>query len=137
MPQIRLLTGADQDRIIQLEGEDNAEVTVGRDPGCDIVLDVDSPASRRHATVYRADGQWRIKDLGSVNGTLVNRVRIADSPLSLGDKVSIATLEFAYEEHTETAARLPGQSPPCLCRIFRRSRSAGDRPVDERQDQTH
>lgn len=49
-------------------------LTIGRDPGCDFVLQ-DSSVSRRHARVLREDGCWRLLDLNSTNGTRVNGVR--------------------------------------------------------------
>ena len=47
------------------------ELTVGRDPACDIVID-DPSVSRRHARVFLADGRVYLEDLGSQNGTMVN-----------------------------------------------------------------
>ena len=41
---------------------------IGRDPGCDIVLE-DDRVSRRHARLAFAEGAWRLADLESTNGT--------------------------------------------------------------------
>jgi pSer/pThr/pTyr-binding forkhead associated (FHA) protein len=49
----------------------DGSTVIGRDPGCDIVLD-DDRVSRRHARLVGADGAWRLSDLGSTNGTLVS-----------------------------------------------------------------
>jgi pSer/pThr/pTyr-binding forkhead associated (FHA) protein len=68
----------------------DAEVTtVGRHPQSDIFLD-DVTVSRKHAEFVRADGGFAVKDVGSLNGTYVNRARI-DAPTSLqtGDEVQI------------------------------------------------
>ena len=62
MPQIRVLTGLDQPGVIPLEGE---EIVIGRDPTCDLVLPPNSPASRRHAALYRKEDGWYVRDLGS------------------------------------------------------------------------
>jgi S-DNA-T family DNA segregation ATPase FtsK/SpoIIIE len=45
-------------------------VTIGRDPGCDIVVD-DPYASPRHCVIEQPAGYrlWRVRDLGSTNGT--------------------------------------------------------------------
>jgi pSer/pThr/pTyr-binding forkhead associated (FHA) protein len=68
----------------------DAEVTtVGRHPNSDIFLD-DVTVSRKHAQFLRAEGGFAVKDVGSLNGTYVNRSRI-DVPTSLqtGDEVQI------------------------------------------------
>jgi pSer/pThr/pTyr-binding forkhead associated (FHA) protein len=64
------------------------EVTVGRAPGCGIVLEEDTFVSQVHARVFRRGRETYVEDLGSTNGTLVNGVRIDDvTRLSRGDQV--------------------------------------------------
>jgi MoxR-like ATPase len=104
MPQIRVKVGFQQGRIFPLE---DRELSIGRDPACDIPLDIESPASRHHATLYKADGQWRLKDLGSLNGTAVNTSRITDTELKPGDRIIIGTTIFVFEEN-HSAASEPG-----------------------------
>ena len=66
-----------------------AEVTVGRAAGCQITLD-DTYTSQIHARVFQRDGQYLVEDLGSTNGTYLNRHKVA-GPMVLhpGDKVQI------------------------------------------------
>ena len=54
---------------------DEDEVTVGRDPRADILLD-DSTVSRQHAVFRRENGAYTVIDAGSLNGTYVNRQRV-------------------------------------------------------------
>src|SRR2546421_11811475 len=49
--------------------------TIGRSPDCDIFLD-DVTVSRKHAVLIEENGEVSIEDLGSLNGTFVNRRRI-------------------------------------------------------------
>ncbi|MCX7804169.1 MAG: ATP-binding protein [Planctomycetota bacterium] len=67
---------------------DRDTLSIGRDPACDIVLD-DEAASRRHCEIYRKDGQIRLRDLKSTNGTFVNNSRADDAPLRDGDKLVV------------------------------------------------
>lgn len=48
------------------------ELTVGRAAGCQVRLD-DNYASQIHARIFRRDGQLFVEDLGSTNGTYLNR----------------------------------------------------------------
>jgi pSer/pThr/pTyr-binding forkhead associated (FHA) protein len=75
---------------------DTDVVTVGRHPDSDIFLD-DISVSRRHATFTRGDSGYVVSDLGSLNGSYVNRDRI-DSDVSLtgGDEVQIGKYRLIY-----------------------------------------
>ncbi len=64
------------------------EVTVGRAPGCGIVLEEDTFVSQVHARLFRRGRETYVEDLGSTNGTMVNGVRIDEvTRLSRGDQV--------------------------------------------------
>ncbi|AXT84988.1 hypothetical protein C6I20_07170 [Aeromicrobium sp. A1-2] len=75
---------------------DSDVVTVGRHPDSDIFLD-DISVSRRHATFTRSEVGYAIADLGSLNGSYVNRDRI-DSEVTLtgGDEVQIGKYRLIY-----------------------------------------
>jgi pSer/pThr/pTyr-binding forkhead associated (FHA) protein len=53
-------------------GGEAAELTVGRAAGCQVRVD-DTYASQLHARIFRKDGQLFVEDLGSTNGTYLNR----------------------------------------------------------------
>ncbi len=70
--------------------------TVGRHPRSDIFLD-DVTVSRRHAEVRRAaTGGFEVHDVGSLNGTYVNRERIEDGPLGHGDELQIGKFRLVF-----------------------------------------
>jgi HD-GYP domain-containing protein (c-di-GMP phosphodiesterase class II) len=51
------------------------QLTIGRMPSCEVVLD-DASVSRRHAEVVYTEAGWVVRDLGSTNGTLLNGSRL-------------------------------------------------------------
>jgi serine phosphatase RsbU (regulator of sigma subunit) len=72
-------------------------VVLGRAPDCDIVLKEGS-ISRRHAEIRYEDESFLLRDLGSRNGTRLNGSVVASpTPLRPGDRITLATLEFAVE----------------------------------------
>lgn len=72
-----------------------AVTRAGRHPESDIFLD-DITVSRRHAEFVRRDSEYVVRDIGSLNGTYVNRERIDESVLSSGDEVQIGKFKLVY-----------------------------------------
>jgi hypothetical protein len=71
-----------------------AEATVGRAPGCAVRLD-DAFCSNLHARLYHRDGELWVEDLGSTNGTWVNRHRVnGPTKLSKGDMLQVGGVVF-------------------------------------------
>jgi pSer/pThr/pTyr-binding forkhead associated (FHA) protein len=74
---------------------DTEVVSAGRHPESDIFLD-DITVSRRHVEFHRAEGSYRVHDVGSLNGTYVNRDRIDDALLQNGDEVRIGKFRLVF-----------------------------------------
>ncbi|MDT4892612.1 MAG: hypothetical protein QOE97_1647 [Pseudonocardiales bacterium] len=74
---------------------DQDVTTAGRHPDSDIFLD-DVTVSRRHAEFRREGAGYAVHDVGSLNGTYVNRERIDAAPLSGGDEVQIGKFRLVY-----------------------------------------
>jgi pSer/pThr/pTyr-binding forkhead associated (FHA) protein len=66
-----------------------ADITLGRAPDSTLVLD-DDYASNKHSKVTLLNGTWVVSDLGSTNGTWVDRSRIAGpTPLAVGQQLKV------------------------------------------------
>jgi hypothetical protein len=74
----------------------DADVTrAGRHPDSDIFLD-DITVSRRHAEIVRAGDSYILRDVGSLNGTYLNRERIEEAKLSNGDELQIGKFKLVF-----------------------------------------
>ena len=74
----------------------DAEVTrAGRHPDSDIFLD-DITVSRRHAEIVRQADGFHVIDVGSLNGTYVNRDRVEEAKLGNGDELQIGKFKLVF-----------------------------------------
>lgn len=69
--------------------------TIGRHPDSDIFLD-DITVSRRHAAISREGAAYRVRDVGSLNGTYLNRERIEEVTMASGDVLQIGKFKLVY-----------------------------------------
>ena len=69
--------------------------TAGRHPESDIFLD-DVTVSRRHAEFRRVDDRFYVHDVGSLNGTYVNRQRVEETELASGDELQIGKFKLTF-----------------------------------------
>ncbi|HEY8376377.1 MAG TPA: SpoIIE family protein phosphatase [Nannocystis sp.] len=84
-------------------------VVVGRSPDCDIVLNTTS-VSRQHAELISDGAGWRVRDLGSRNGTGVNGTRVAgERVLQSGDVLRIDEFDLVF--HAGPAPARPAARP--------------------------
>ena len=93
-----------------------AEITIGRDPGCDIPLFEDT-ISARHAHLTYHHNQWWLEDLASTNGTRLNDSRITTpTVITSGDDIQCggAVLSVSLSENViiEPTQRLHKQNQP-------------------------
>ena len=71
------------------------ELTIGRAGGCQIAIAGDTYVSSLHARVFRGDGQVFVEDLGSTNGTFLNRGKVgAATPMKAGDHLQVGNTVF-------------------------------------------
>ncbi|AWB81936.1 oxoglutarate dehydrogenase inhibitor [Corynebacterium yudongzhengii] len=74
---------------------DQPSTTAGRHPEADIFLD-DVTVSRRHAEFRINDGEFEVVDVGSLNGTYVNREPRNAQVLSSGDEIQIGKFRLVF-----------------------------------------
>jgi FHA domain len=68
---------------------------IGRSPDCDVFLD-DVTVSRRHAELLHDGERYTIRDLGSLNGTFVNRERVDSAELHDDDEVQVGKYRMTF-----------------------------------------
>jgi hypothetical protein len=78
--------------VFPLAGE---RLTIGRSPDAEVFLD-DVTVSRNHALLVRRRDGLYIDDLGSLNGTYVNRRRIESHKLANGDELQVGKYKLTY-----------------------------------------
>jgi len=75
---------------------DNDVTKAGRHPDSDIFLD-DVTVSRRHAEIQHDTDGYQLRDVGSLNGTYLNRERIeSEAPLQNGDELQIGKFKLVF-----------------------------------------
>ena len=97
MPQIRINAGFLKGTTYPITEKTN----IGRATDCGLRVAIDGIASRYHAEIYLAEGEWRVKDLGSLNGTLVNKELVKDAALKPGDRIMVGDSIFEFQESAD------------------------------------
>lgn len=87
---------------------DAAKTIAGRSVDADIFLD-DVTVSRRHAEFVREGDDFVVRDIGSLNGTYINRSRIDAAVLRSGDEVQIGKYRLTY--HPSPVRESGGSAP--------------------------
>jgi hypothetical protein len=93
--------------------EQGTVLVVGRQSNCSFKVS-DVHLSRKHFMVDSTDQGFRIRDLGSTNGTLLNGVAISTAPLCQGDSIMAGKSKFRVEFEGIPA---PEKSPPSLAAL--------------------
>src|SRR5712691_6009756 len=85
-------------------------ITLGRASDCTIPIK-DRFLSRRHAEIIWDRGTWYVRDCGSVNGTLVNGVKVVDPvPLRAGDRIALGDSEVVFHSDEAISQLIPVDS---------------------------
>ena len=89
---LMIQTGAEAGSWFRL---DRPLTTIGRHPDSDVLLN-DVTVSRRHAEIRFSDGEYFIRDVGSLNGTYLSRDRVEEERLCPGDEIQIGKFRFLF-----------------------------------------
>ncbi|MGB9689352.1 ATP-binding protein [Thermogutta sp.] len=103
MPSLFVIRGNDQGTRFELEG---SVITIGRDSSNKVQLH-DAGVSRHHAEIRRVENRYRLIDLNSSNGTIVNGKRIQEHWLNSGDQIQMGRTLMLFTSPTEESEREP------------------------------
>jgi len=97
MPKLHILSGILEGKVIDITEE---RVTIGR--ALDNVMRLeDGTISHHHAMLITENGEFKLRDLNSTNGTRINGARIVESKLNNGDQVRLGSVEMRFESDTK------------------------------------
>ncbi len=88
-----------EEEIIELNIGDYAQASgweIGRDSTCDIVLEHGS-VSNRHAQIIHQNGRWKMVNLVSTNGIMINGQKKLTTYLSDGDKIGLGSVNLVFK----------------------------------------
>lgn len=89
---IAVLRQVDKKRLIPI---DRAVILVGRSAECDVVITTSQKISRRHCCLVQSDQSYFVRDLGSMNGVLLNGEKVQrEAEMKAGDRLCIGDVEF-------------------------------------------
>jgi transcriptional regulator with GAF, ATPase, and Fis domain len=91
-PKLVAISGPLADSVFPL---DQPEVTIGRGVA-NVICIADPILSRQHCTISHENGQFLIKDFGSLHGTVVNGVPVTQHYLQHGDQISLGSSVFSF-----------------------------------------
>lgn len=100
---------------------DRPVTSAGRHPGSDVFLD-DITVSRRHAEFRRENDELHVVDVGSLNGTYVNREPVESAVLVSGDEVQMGKFRLLFVGPRTATATKPEQPPTADLEQFNKQR---------------
>ena len=103
MPTINITEGPLRGHTFELP---DRTIRIGRADDNDLAME-DAAISGRHAEIFPENGQWKIRDLDSANGTMVNNNMISVRSLSHNDVVSLGDTSFIFVENAPKPAVPP------------------------------
>jgi signal transduction histidine kinase/pSer/pThr/pTyr-binding forkhead associated (FHA) protein len=106
--ELLVIKGPEEGRVYQLKDE---EVVIGRDTACQLCFE-DRTLSRQHAKILINGDTISVEDLDSVNGVLVNGVKLNNSELKVEDRLTLGNVELLLRPATDDAPQVERLSQP-------------------------
>lgn len=91
-PYLEVIKGSDEGKIFLINKD---EFIIGRQEDCDVAV-TDPEISRRHLRLYQDNNRWFVQDLGSTNGTYLNKLRVDRYRLNPGDRIKAGQSHFGF-----------------------------------------
>jgi adenylate cyclase len=105
--ELLVIKGPDEGQVYLLKAK---EVLIGRDPTCELCFE-DRTLSRQHAKILIQGDTLTVQDLGSVNGVLVNGVKITSAELKTNDRLTLGNIELHLQPATNETPSIKKLSP--------------------------
>ncbi|MFO7900205.1 MAG: FHA domain-containing protein [Planctomycetota bacterium] len=90
---LRVVRGLELNSLYRLDDDDMC--TMGRSVNCTVRVP-DGLASRSHCEIQRRNGDWILTDVGSRNGTYVNKAQVNETTLHSGDLVRVGATVYKF-----------------------------------------
>jgi len=87
------------------------DMTIGRKPDCDIILNNDKSVSGHHAVIKTVGQKSTLEDLGSTNGTFIETARVTKHELRSGETIVIGEHELIYRDQLAMDTPAFGKAP--------------------------
>jgi adenylate cyclase len=94
---------------------------VGRSPTCHFVV-VSDEVSKEHVEIFRVGDEYRIRDLGSTNGTFLNGARIIEAPLADHDRFQLGQEEIRFRSGVAEATPEAHETGPQTVLVTKKRR---------------
>ena len=101
---VEIVAGPDRGKTFEIDGSSPSRILVGSSAVCDLRLR-DPTVSRRHCALEIVEARLRISDLGSSNGTLVERVMIGEAFLRGGETITLGDTVLTVRHEIEGVAQ--------------------------------
>ncbi len=110
---LAITSGPDKGKRVVLDGRSTTRALVGQSEVCDVRL-ADREVSRRHAAFDHLGSSLRLTDLGSTNGTFVDRVRVVEALLTGGEMVRVGSSVLRIDDADADSSQAPSSSSPSV-----------------------